>query len=307
MSRLFRLIVVIGLLTMVGMVALHFASVAPARAATIESLTVTCSTTMASGKTEVAAPFVRLQVVLASNLTTRLAAQVVAVLPQAGAAYQISADYAQQADGTLLVVTVGEWDGSHYLRPATITSRHCTPNEDVTAAPIATTSISQTPTPTLETSETPAPTATAVPAEDYDFTPTPTPLEIPSPPAYSSPTPVLGDFYTQTWIVTRTKLEDDCRVASFGDTLTVTLILDTSFRLVGVVYWEVAYGDNQFWMDLVGSDYIGITRGKDTAAILRITYTSDTTFTGEEKHVGDLTSAQSSCIFTYAWQGVKQL
>jgi hypothetical protein len=129
----------------------------PAQAATIDDLRVTCSRTTLRGRTEVAAPFIRVQVVLASDLTVKLADQVIAVRNRANARYRVVVDYWQQAEGTSLVVSVGEWDGQQYLRPATLVGRPCR-GGGVQASP--------TPLPSFTPTFMPPP-ASATPAGNY--------------------------------------------------------------------------------------------------------------------------------------------
>ncbi len=99
----------------------------PALAATINELSVTCRFVSLSGKTEVNTSFVRIQVVLGSDLTHLVAQQVVTTRPRAGALYQANLDIrsAHLAEGTHLVISAGEWDGIRYLRPATIIGADC--------------------------------------------------------------------------------------------------------------------------------------------------------------------------------------
>jgi hypothetical protein len=126
-----------------------------ARAATVDHLRVRCNVATVQGKIEVDAPYVRIQIALASNLTTSLASDVFPV--QNKGTYSARLDYPAQAEGTLLVVAVGEWDGQQYVRPATITSQACAGggvSPDVTPTPPST-PILPTPTPyplaTIET------------------------------------------------------------------------------------------------------------------------------------------------------------
>ena len=120
-----------GMVCLVGIVLLlvgvQMVMVSPALAATIDKIDVSCRFVSVEGKTEVNAPYVRVQVVLASNLTKVIAQQVVPTRPRRGADYKANLDIrkAHLADGTLLVISVGEWDGRRYLRPATITSAEC--------------------------------------------------------------------------------------------------------------------------------------------------------------------------------------
>ncbi len=114
-------------ITVLGFVLLILVAVSPAYATTIDSLTVTCDRVTIRGRTEAHAPFVRVQVVLASNLTDIQAKKIVPVWFLSGAEYRVTLDFSDRnlADGTLLVITAGEWNGFRYLRPATIVSAYC--------------------------------------------------------------------------------------------------------------------------------------------------------------------------------------
>lgn len=116
-----RLVRVMSLFILI--VAAAFWAIPHSRAATIDSLTVQCTYTTASGQVEVSAPEVRIQIVLASNLTTVLATGVFPV--DSGGSYAAKLEYPTQVEGTLLVIAIGEWDGQKYVRPATMTSAPC--------------------------------------------------------------------------------------------------------------------------------------------------------------------------------------
>lgn len=97
------------------------------QAASISDISVTCQYVTVSGKTEVNTSYVRVQVVLGSDLTQVLSQQVVKTRPRAGASYQakLKISQAHLAEGTHVVIAVGEWDGTKYLRPATMTGADC--------------------------------------------------------------------------------------------------------------------------------------------------------------------------------------
>src|SRR5262245_38805804 len=80
--RLVSLFIAIGLL-----IGAQFVGLSPALAATIDKISVTCQWVAVRGKTEVRAPFVRVQAVLGSDLTHVLATKVVPVT------YKVGADY----------------------------------------------------------------------------------------------------------------------------------------------------------------------------------------------------------------------
>jgi len=155
--------------------------VSPAMAATINDISVTCRFVSVSGKTEVNAPYVRVQVVLGSNLTTVLAQQVVSTRPRAGASYTANLDIrkAHLVEGTHLVISVGEWDGTKYLRPATITGSDCNRNGGTNTQP------------------TPAPSPTMVETLPPTYTPGPSPTFVGTlPPA--TPTPIASPTFVGT-------------------------------------------------------------------------------------------------------------
>jgi hypothetical protein len=166
-------------ISVLGLVLLILVAVSPAYAATIDRLTVTCDKVTISGRTEIAAPFVRIQVALASNLTDTLAKKVVPVWFVSGAAYRATLDFSGRniADGTLLVISAGEWNGFRYLRPATLVSAVCGGGTGSTPTPTPT-AFDLTPTPPTF----PPPTYTPTP---FDLTPTPPTFP---PPTYT-PTP----------------------------------------------------------------------------------------------------------------------
>jgi hypothetical protein len=124
MFRSIRLIS-LGMLLLIGLMSFQALTVTPANAATINSVQVGCTKTTIAGNTEVAAKYVRVQIVLASNLSKVLATKVIATRHRAGASYTGTLNYTRQPAGTLLVISVGEWDGRRYVRPATTISRNC--------------------------------------------------------------------------------------------------------------------------------------------------------------------------------------
>ena len=135
-------------------------------AATIRDIKVTCQYVTVSGKTELNTSYVRVQVVLASNLTTIIAQQVVSTHGhlRSGANYQAKLDIrkAHLAEGTQLVISVGEWDGTKYLQPALIVGETCGIAPTRTPFPgTLTPTFGFSPTPTLlSLTATPLPTAT---------------------------------------------------------------------------------------------------------------------------------------------------
>lgn len=186
MRKLVRLGMV-GVVMLLVLLGIQMVSVSPTLAATINTISVTCRFVNVSGKTEVNAPYVRVQVVLGSNLTTVIAQQVVATRPRAGASYKASLDIrkAHLAEGTHLVISVGEWDGTKYLRPAALTGTDCNRDGGSTLPTPA-------PSPTLVSTmpPTPAPSPTFVGTLLPTFTPVASPTFVPvSPTPPPTPTP----------------------------------------------------------------------------------------------------------------------
>lgn len=84
---------------------------------------VTCNFTLTEGYfTQSNAPFVRLRVNLASNLNIELGS---AVAPVSNAYYAVSVSYPTQPEGTRLIISIGGWNGSQYVGPATIFGQDC--------------------------------------------------------------------------------------------------------------------------------------------------------------------------------------
>ena len=143
---------VLGLTMILIVVAMQIWSVSPALAATITDLKVTCQQVTVVGKTEVNTSYVKVSVVLASNLGTVLAQQVVPTRPRAGANYFASLNIrrARLVEGTRVVIAVGEWDGTKFLRPATMIGADCSRdggNTQPTPAPSPTMVSTLPPTP----------------------------------------------------------------------------------------------------------------------------------------------------------------
>lgn len=155
-----RLGTVCLLATLLALGGLMLVSVVPTSAATIGELTLTdCRTLVVKGTTEVNTSFVRVQVVLASNLGILVTQKVVRTRPRAGASYvaRLSLRKAHLEAGTHVIISVGEWDGTQYLVAANITGADCdagkviTPMPDMTLSPdeiTRTPAAGMTPTPT---------------------------------------------------------------------------------------------------------------------------------------------------------------
>ena len=177
----------LGLTMLLIVIATQIVNVLPARAATIEDLIVTCQQVTISGKTEVNTSYVKATVVLASNLGTVLAQQVVRTRPRTGATYRVYLDIRQAhlAEGTRVFIAVGEWDGMKFLKPATIIGADCN-------------RYSGTPMPTLV----PSPTI----AISQTFVPSPSPTFIASPTFVSTlpPTPIPSPTFVPTLLPTST-------------------------------------------------------------------------------------------------------
>ncbi len=159
MARFSRIGVVLLGIAALLVVGVLFIRTSPADAATIDRLYVSCSQVIVDGKTEVVAPFVKVQVALASNLSNIIAQKVVRTRTRVGADYHAVLDLspAHVPNGTLLVIAAGEWNGIRYIKPATITSSYCsvgggTPPPTPTQPPITPslipTTVGGTPPPT---------------------------------------------------------------------------------------------------------------------------------------------------------------
>ena len=84
---------------------------------------VTCSQTQVRGSIyQPLAPNVRVDVSLASDLTVKLASTVV---PIVDINYSATLNYVLQSPNTRLIVSIGEWDGTQYVRPAQLFGRDC--------------------------------------------------------------------------------------------------------------------------------------------------------------------------------------
>ncbi|MEO8611267.1 MAG: hypothetical protein ABI690_25445 [Chloroflexota bacterium] len=197
---------IVSLFIVVGcLISAQLAGVAPTAAATIDKISVTCKWVALRGKTEVRAPYVRVQAVLGSDLTQVLATQVVPTAYTVGANYYALLDIsgAHLADGTLVVVAAGEWDGAHYLKPATITSRNCNKGSATPTPP----PVSATPTFVASATfpPTPFPTLTPLPMTPSrtPFVPSATPSPItrtPLPVTPSRTPPTIFPSLTPTFV-----------------------------------------------------------------------------------------------------------
>jgi hypothetical protein len=170
MERIARWGAIILMLVMLVLFGMQMVNVSSVLAATVDKMSVTCQYISLSGTTEMNTSYVRIQVVLASNLNIIIAQQVVSTHGhiRSGTAYQARLDIrsAHLDEGTLLIIAIGEWDGTKYLRPATLTSRACSLSGDAT----------------------PMPTMTLEPTNPADAFPTPTPTALYQTHPVSSPT-----------------------------------------------------------------------------------------------------------------------
>jgi len=191
MRRIARLGMVGLTVVMVALIVTQLFSVSSTLAATIDNLYVTCQFASVRGKTEVNTSFMRVQVVLASDLSKVLAQQVVSTRPRAGSIYSALLDIhrANLTEGTHVIISAGEWDGTKYLRPATLTGIDCNRNggnQQPTPVPSPTRVVTQPPA-TLP----PTPIASFTPTLVVTMPPTPTPIKSPTfPPVSPTPPPI---------------------------------------------------------------------------------------------------------------------
>jgi hypothetical protein len=134
--------------TLLIVILLAFQWASTLQAAAVTALRVSCGSTRVRGVTEVAAPYVRVTVSLASDLSVQLAERTVSVSNRIGARYDTTLNYTQQPEGTRLIISVGEWDGQQYLRPATLMAQNCGRNGRVTPTFIPSPTFVPSPTPT---------------------------------------------------------------------------------------------------------------------------------------------------------------
>jgi hypothetical protein len=189
MRRIARLGMVSLTVVMVVLLGTQIFSVSPTLAATINNLYATCQFVGVRGKTEVNTSYVRVQVVLASDLTRVLAQQVVSTRSLAGSTYTALLDIHQAhlAEGTHIIISAGEWDGIKYLRPATLIGVDCNHNggnQQLTPVPSPTLIVTQPAT------LPPTPVASFTPTLVVTQPPTPTPIKSPTfPPVSPTPPP----------------------------------------------------------------------------------------------------------------------
>lgn len=183
-TRVFGLAALLALL-LVGLV------VQTVNAATITTLAVRCQYTLVRGSIEVSAPFVRVQVVRADDLSNVLETRVVQV--RGDGSYAALLQYTAQPHGTGLIVSVGEWDGANYVQPATLVGRNCGQSSTATPIPSPTITPSFTPIPPTQVPPTVVITPgtlppTLVPTTGSTVVPSPTHTSTPRPTFTPSPT-----------------------------------------------------------------------------------------------------------------------
>jgi hypothetical protein len=278
-------------------------------AATIDSLTVTCRRTVATGRIETRAPYVRMQVALASNLNQILATGVFRVGRYQS--YTARLSYPRQPEGTLLVVAIGEWDGQRYLRPAALTSQTCwgggtmpptytptptavfpTPPPTFTPVWPTPTAIGPTPTPVWPTPDLPTYTPTAVMPET--LAPTFTPDWTPVPPTEVMPTLPPTTVPGSTWHVSGRLTGDTCGYAPQNPVFDVVIQPDGwgNLNLLDVDVWFTLYPAGTH------SGYIGQYTLGDASHILDLFFTGPSTFTGY------YTVTKPECYWSFEWSGV---
>lgn len=252
------------------------------QAATIDSLTITCRRTTATGRIETRAPYVRVQVVLASNLSQTLATGVFRVGRYQS--YTARLYYPRQAEGTLLVVSVGEWDGRQYLRPATLTSQTCW--DGGTMPP--------TYTPTAVMPPTLPPTYTPTAVMPPTLPPTFTPDWTPVPPTEVMPTLPPTTVPGSTWHVSGRLTGDTCGYAPQNPVFDVVIQPDGwgNLNLLDVDVWFTLYPA------VTHSGYIGQYTLGD------MNHTLDLFFTGPSTFTGYYTVAKPECYWSFEWSGV---
>jgi hypothetical protein len=142
MQKRFRWISLFGL-----MVAAIIISTFSVQATQTDTVSVRCNLAQVTGQSDTTAPYMRIQVALASDLSQILATKVVNV--HRNGTYNGSLNYERQAENTLLIVSIGEWDGQNYLNPAAMVGYYCNQNGGSSSA-------GPTPPPTPMPSEAPS-------------------------------------------------------------------------------------------------------------------------------------------------------
>ena len=293
------------------------------QAATIDRLAVSCFSTIVTGTVDSntqsraeRVPYVRVEVTKSGDLSSSLGSRVVPV--QADGTYMAWMMYPRQPADSLLIVSVGEWDGQVYLAPATLTSRVCGTNTSpvTPTAPPATSVFTQVPSTPVVTRTPVTPSATYPPvtpmaSETYppasrtpvgpSMTPsathtlppwTPSPTYTPLPPS-----PTYAPGYSQSWTVTTTLTQDTCTGAGAGATVPATLRFTADNTLTGIDRGVLSYN-----MRLAGTHtgYIGQAYSGDATYTLDLFFDGDSAFTAYEQ----VTFASNpGCFWSFEWRG----
>lgn len=173
MGRLIRFGMTCVVVLLFVVTSIQIFSASPALAATINKITATCRYVTVSGETEVNTAYIRVGVYLAADLNKVIAQQTVSTHGhlRAGAAYATNLDIrsAHLAEGSHIIIAVGEWDGKKYMDPAALIGVDCSRDGVVrpTFTPAPTGTIDAllafpTPTPSFSSSTMSTPPATQV-------------------------------------------------------------------------------------------------------------------------------------------------
>jgi hypothetical protein len=286
------------------------------QAAEVTFLRVFCDSTRVRGKTEVRAPFVRITVNLASDLSVMLAEKVVPVFRFPGARFSTELDYKLQAPNTRLIISVGEWDGKRYLQPAALFGRDCIdPNATPTPTPTPLGAsptippVSETPPltpfPTLSPTFTPSfvPTISRTPPP-LSRTPPPTPLQtftptfVPTLPPTPFPTLSPTTIVTSTmWQVNSTLLEDTCGVGEDNQTFPATLVLAGDGTVLSLNVLELTFP----LTNLGNGGYFGQFTVGEVSYAMDLQFISSDVFVAS---IGFTLASIPGCHTSYFWQGV---
>lgn len=188
-------------------------------AAQVDYVRINCERAIVQGQLDVPAPFVRITVTVASDLSAPIAET--EVMPDEDSMYEATVTYPRQPDGTRLILSVGEWDGEAYLQPATLNSYVCGNVNPATVTPNM-----PYPSPTYP----PLTPSLSPPTNVYMPTPAPTITFVPQP----SPTYVRGVFPDQIVLADITLQYNTCsNFQSFTFSQDVTLYYSSSGALIG--------------------------------------------------------------------------
>jgi hypothetical protein len=203
-----------------------------AHAATVRQITASCSAATVSGSVAKYAPYVRITVALASDLSQTIARVYTRVRP--GKSYRQTFPYqSPQPDGTNLIFAVCESNGRQCLRQAVMVSAVCQ-SDSASPTPPPTTAPTSVPTsvPTLP------PTPTELPTTVPTLPPTATPVEPPTMvPPTATPTPIEPPTATPVpaFCTTPTTIVATCSWMRVSGCVTMTA------PWVRVTAWTAAY------------------------------------------------------------------